>query len=107
MGTCVVGADVLGGPRACGRSRGRPRGRGAPRTSRPTIWCVVGADVPAARVPVGVLVGVPVTSPWARRAGDVAPYHVVRGRGQYHVCVVGADVPGGPRACGTFSWASP
>ena len=38
-----------------------------------TMWSVVGADVPAARVPVDV----PVMSPLARRAEDVAPYHVV------------------------------
>ena len=29
MGVYVVGADVLGGPRACGRPRGRFRVRGA------------------------------------------------------------------------------
>ena len=34
----------------------------------------------------------------ARRAGDVAPYHGVRTTGRHHVRVVGADVPGGPRA---------
>ena len=33
----------------------------------------------------------PWASPWARRAGDVAPYHGCVGWG-----VVGADVPGGP-----------
>ena len=58
-----------------GRSRWRSVGNGAPRTSRPTMcsaWCgacVVGADVPAARVAV---------------------FGMVR-------CVVGADVLGGPR----------
>ena len=46
----VVGADVPGGPRSRWRPRGRPRGRGAPGTSRPTMGCaracgVVGADV--------------------------------------------------------------
>ena len=48
MARCVVGADVLGGPRARGRPRWRPVGNGAPRTSRPTmgVWNVVGADVP-------------------------------------------------------------
>ena len=49
------------------------------------VRCVVGADVPAARVAVCVLGGVP----WARRAEDVAPYHVF---GMVR-CVVGADVP--------------
>ena len=57
----MVGADVPGGP----RFRRCPRVRGAPGTSRPTMGAdrtrgMVGADVPAARVPVGVPVGVPV-----------------------------------------------
>ena len=82
---CVCGHGAVrgrgrrpGGPRARVRPRRRLRGRGAPRTSRPTMcsaWCgacVVGADVPAARVSV---------------------FGMVR-------CVVGADVLGGPRGRG-------
>ena len=95
------------------------RGRGAPRTSRPTmggvVWNVVGADVPAARVPVGV----PMASRGQRRAGDVAPYQVRAWRACADVacvcgarcacanmarCVVGADVPGGPRTRGRSRW---
>ena len=70
MARCVVGADVLGGPRTRGRSRWRPVGNGAPRTSRPTR-CAHGVRVRT----------------WHALA-DMA-------RG-----VVGADVPGGPRARG-------
>ena len=52
---------------------------------------MVGADVPGGpRSPKAF----PKVSPWARRAGDVAPY---QGRGQ-DVGMVGADVPGGPRS---------
>ena len=92
-----------------------PRVRGAPGTSRPTMradvarwagcrgaWDVcghgagdgtdmVGADVPGGPRGRGVFVGVFGGVPWARRAEDVAPYHVcghgagwhgvVRGRG--------------------------
>ena len=47
----------------------------------------------------------PWTSPWARRAEDVAPYQAVypnatwpaRAHGVHGASVVGADVPGGPR----------
>ena len=44
------------------------------------------------------LMASPWASPRARRAEDVAPYHGVRTTGRHHVRVVGADVPGGPRA---------
>ena len=88
----MVGADVPGGPRACGRSRWRPRGCGAPGTSRPTMGCGRGAGVRTWRG-AWALRGAghgrgrrprrpaypwafPMASPWMRRAGDVAPYHV-------------------------------
>ena len=70
---------------------------------------MVGADVPAARAPVGVPDGVPDVVPWARRAGDVAPYHgcahgvrvrTWRALADMARGVVGADVLGGPRARG-------
>ena len=70
MGWCVVGADVPGGPRTRGRSRCRSVGNGAPRTSRPTR-CAHGVRVRT----------------W-RALADMAR------------CVVGADVPGGPRPRG-------
>ncbi len=58
---------------------------------------MVGADVPGGpRSPKAF----PKVSPWARRAGDVAPY---QGRGQ-DVGMVGADVPGGPRAQWRHRW---
>ena len=74
MVRCVVGADVLGGPRARVR-HGAVRGRGR-RPRRPAWPCASSA-----------------ASSWARRAEDVAPYHVF---GMVR-CVVGADVLGGPR----------
>ena len=97
-GCGVVGADVLGGPRTRWRPRGRPRGRGAPGTSRPTMGCAWvwrgrGRRPRRPAYPWASPWASPWTSPLARRAGDVAPYHgvrVVRG-------VVGADVLGGPR----------
>ena len=61
MARCVVGADVLGGPRTRGRSRWRPVGNGAPRTSRPTR-CAHGVRV--------------------RRAVCVCEHGAVRGRGR-------------------------
>ena len=43
---------------------------------------MVGADVPGGPRTCGVPVCVPECVPWARRAEDVAPYHVVwTGRG--------------------------
>ena len=76
----MVGADVLGGPRARGRPRCRPVGNGAPGTSRPTM----GARMPDARM--ACVCG-------ARCAcADMAR------------CVVGADVPGGPRVRGCARW---
>ena len=56
--------------------------------------------------PMGVPVGVPLAAPCARRAGDVAPYQTARlgatwparAHGVHGASVVGADVPGGPRA---------
>ena len=123
------------------RPRCRPRGRGAPGTSRPTmgamvwgcghgvcmvrvhgcghgvrVWCVdmvcvvhVGRGRRPRR-PASTM-SFPMSSPWARRAGDVAPYHGCHGagvrawrvHGAWTWCawcmMVGADVPGGPRAC--------
>ena len=121
------------------RPRCRPRGRGAPGTSRPTmgamvwgcghgvcmvrvhgcghgvrVWCVdmvcvvhVGRGRRPRR-PASTM-SFPMSSPWARRAGDVAPYHGCHGagvrawrvHGAWTWCawrmMVGADVPGGPR----------
>ena len=60
-----------GGPRSRGRPRGRPRWRGAPGTSRPTMGCARACRGRGRRPRRPA-------SPWARRAGDVAPDHVVR-----------------------------
>ena len=83
----------MGGSRSCateggGRDGARPSrggrcGRGVPRTSRPTMWCGQG---PApwvrgrGRRPrrPACLWAFSWASPLARRAEDVAPYHVVR-----------------------------
>ena len=135
MGAFVVGADVLGGPRPRGRPmraacRGRPRVRGAPRTSRPTSWCI--SDTPESvwvhcgygdvygrgrrpRRPASLG-----ASPCARRgrslcaarrgrralpAGASRTYRGRHGRIVVTgVFMVGADVPGGPRARGRFRW---
>ncbi len=99
----VVGADVLGGPRARWRLRWRFRGCGAPRTSRPTIGAydtmgvyVVGADVPGGprarwRLRWRFRVrGAPRTSR-PTMGGTV-------GGDIMGVYMVGADVLGGPRA---------
>ena len=122
MARCVVGADVLGGPRTRGRSRWRPVGNGAPRTSRPTrcahgvrvrTWRACAARGVRVRRAVcvcghGAVRGrgrrprrpacpwvCPMASRGQRRAEDVAPYH-----GGVVWNVVGADVPGGPRTRG-------
>ena len=116
---CVVGADVPGGPRPRGRSRWRSRGRsvGAARRGRRALPWGCGVERGRGRRPRRP------ASPWAspmssrgqRRAGDVAPYQVRAWRACADVacvcgarcvcadmarCVVGADVPGGPRARG-------
>ena len=80
----MVGADVPGGPRPRCRSRCRSRGRGAPGTSRPTMDAMVRADMVCMVCIVHVGRGrrprrpaspmsSPMSSPWARRAEDVAP----------------------------------
>ena len=104
----LVGADVPGGPRPRCRSRCRPRGCGAPGTSRPTMACGMacghGAGVRAwcggagmacawcvdmvcivhdgrgrrPRRPASPM-SFPMSFPWARRAEDVAPYHGCHG----------------------------
>ena len=96
-------------PACLWRPRCRPRWRGAPGTSRPTMGArrtragggVVGADIPAARVHVGVSDGVCVGA--ARRGRRALPW--ARGRGRRHVCVRGRGRrPGGPRTRGRFRW---
>ena len=126
-GASVVGADVPGGPRARGRPRWRPRCRSvgaARRVRRALPWvrawracadvaCVGGHGAGRGRGRRPRRPARPWASPMAsrgqRRAGDVAPYHgyahgvrvrTWRALADMARCVVGADVPGGPRARG-------